>query len=103
MKNAWGWEILGIGDIIARRDFRPMINDVVGKILGAINERFVITSVTDLLHNTRTAGGIVELEKILHARIIGHGPVTENVVKGMWTRAETILSEIEPYFVGESL
>lgn len=104
MKNAWNYAVPSIEEIITRSDLRNLISDVTHKMLRAVGESSSTTNeVIKLLFDKKSARDVLELEKLLHGKIVLKRSDQENVQKGMRERAEIIFRQIEKYLQGESL
>src|ERR1700726_3502980 len=104
MKNAWNYAVPSIEEIITRSDLRNLITDVTHKMLRAVGESSSTTNeVIKLLFDKKSARAVLELEKLLHGKIVLKRSDQENVQKGMRKRAEIIFRQIEKYLQGESL
>jgi len=102
MKNAWNRDIPSINEIIADPDCRPLIAAAIRKMLQAVGQSAEATrELTETLFADAATSTTFELEKALHQRI--EAKAQGHMRQGMQKRAEIIVSQIEPFFVGQSL
>ena len=103
MKNVWGWEIPRVEDVIVRDDLHDLMRGVTERILGAIGQKTVSHEVFELLVNEKSNRPVVELEKLLHDKIVRQSEAERELHDGMRNRANIIFSQIAKYLVGDSL
>jgi hypothetical protein len=104
MKNVWGYEIPPIGDIIRRPELNILISDVTHKILHAVGLNTLSGHrLIEFMRSRQSPRDVLELEEVLHHRIVEEGASAQSMQDGMRHRAAVIYSQIRNHLRGESL
>jgi SAM-dependent methyltransferase len=104
MKNAWGYDIPSIIDVLSRRDLRYLFTGIIGNILGGIGKsESEINEAIDILFSSNFYLDIPGLEKLVHSKLEAKDSSKLRMAAGMHDRAEVIFGEIEQYLCGDSL